>query len=575
MGGTYGCSSLFYIEDYYDRAILNRMLKSILSVLGVGLSDPSRQIGGIRIHPDEQAWLVKAGSPGNAGQEQRTIFELFEDAARVYRDHTAVIFDNVSVTYGELYDEVQEIAGGLRQQGIGKGSLVAVPAERSLQSITAILGVMASGAAFLPLDAEIPSQRFLYIVEECKPDMLIAANLWYQKREDLVSAWTIGLESVSRWGLRLAAFNVKDEAPDRLEHLAYIIYTSGTTGKPKGVMITQEAFADRIIWRSEEYGLSETDCILQWFPLYFDGFLTSFFTPLITGAAIVQCGDAEARNPQAIVRLLQKHQVTHFICIPSMFIHLLEQAQGHLANSLRMVTLAGERMTQSILDQCSQLSFELVNEYGPTECTVVATCLRSVSSHTSIGKPVRNTDIYILGKDGKPVPAGVTGEICIGGIGVSPGYVNNEQLTQERFIPNPCHPATRLYCTGDLGCWTEAGEIEYWGRRDRQVKINGYRIELDEIERSLSGSSRVANAAVVVSGGPEGAGQRLIAYVEGDCKGKEQELQEFLKRLLPEYMIPERIIVLEQLPVTVQGKVDYKILESYPQKRKSIRQIPL
>ncbi|NLD49228.1 MAG: amino acid adenylation domain-containing protein, partial [Clostridiaceae bacterium] len=347
------------------------------------------------------------------------------------------------------------------------------------------------------------------------------------------------------------------------ENLAYIIYTSGTTGKPKGVMVEHRGIANSMQWRREEYALEVGDTGLQVFSYCFDGFIAAFFTPIVSGARIVLLDYEDAKSPVALKSSLVKNKVTHFVCVPSLYAAVLECMTKEDMTSMRYVTLAGEKTGIALVKKTKELNenTRIVNEYGPTECSVVATFKQDMMSDepVTIGKPIANTQIYITDRNSSLKPIGVTGELCIGGKGLARGYLKRPELTKEKFIDNPCRPGEKMYRTGDLARWLPDGNIEFIGRCDEQVKVRGFRIELGEIEARLLENKNVKEAVVLVKDGTDG-NKFLCAYLVCENEMKISDIREYLSKSLPHYMIPEHFIQLDKMPLTPNGKVNKKAL---------------
>jgi amino acid adenylation domain-containing protein len=346
-------------------------------------------------------------------------------------------------------------------------------------------------------------------------------------------------------------------------HAAYIIFTSGTTGQPKGVVIEHGSIAGTIRWRRDEYKLDSSDSVLQLFSYSFDGYLTSFFTPLASGSRVVALPGADAKNPVAIKNCLAQQRITHFICVPPLYQAILDCARPEELQSLRRVTLAGDKADPDTIRRSLSLKpdLELVNEYGPTEASVAATFRRGMDPDTVavIGRPIADTSIYILNRNQQVRPVGVPGELWIGGYRIARGYLNHDELTMAKFPASPFESNQRMYRTGDRVRWRPDGTIEFFGRVDHQVKIRGFRIELGEIETQLRRHESIREAAVVVRE-RSGAERTLHAYFTADRSLIGTELRDYLSESIPEYMIPASFRQLEQMPLSAAGKLDRKAL---------------
>ncbi|MFC0215898.1 amino acid adenylation domain-containing protein [Paenibacillus chartarius] len=485
-----------------------------------------------------------------------TLHGLFEEQAKRSPGQTAVALGTARLTYRELNARANRLARTLRERGALPDTVVAIVAERSLDMIVALLAVMKAGAAYLPIDPAYPEERIAYLLEDSRATLVVTQF-----------AAPAGFDEA-------AAVNLNDEASFAAddsdlaplagpEHLAYIIYTSGTTGKPKGVMIEHRGVTNSIQWRAGEYALSEQDVVLQLFSFSFDGFVTSFFTPIICGSTVVLLTEDDSKDPLAIRRHIAEAGVTHFICVPSLYNAVLESMTEDDARSLRIITVAGERMTDAVIERSKRLApqAELVNEYGPTETSVVATICRDLKAGepVTIGVPIANTRVYIVNEQGQLMPVGVPGELCIAGKGLARGYWNRAELTADKFVACPFEPGERMYRTGDLARWLPDGRIDYIDRIDHQVKVRGYRIELGEIETVLLRQPSVKEAVVLAR--DDAYGQKMLcAYITAEDETALLGLRERLSAELPSYMVPAHLIQLADMPRLPNGKLDRKAL---------------
>ncbi|WP_053375085.1 non-ribosomal peptide synthetase [Paenibacillus sp. FJAT-27812] len=486
----------------------------------------------------------------------RTLHGLFEEQARKSPDRTAIQFGMERLTYGELNARANQLARTLRSLGAGADTVVAVMSERSNEMIIAILAVMKAGAAYLPIDPAYPQERREYLIQDSRAKLVLAQSHLLAESGSVQSLDLGDEASYETDGSDLNAL----AGP---EHLAYLIYTSGTTGQPKGVMVEHRGAANSIQWRAAEYGLTEKDVVLQLFSFSFDGFVTSFFTPIIAGASVLLVSEEEAKDPLAIRRYIAEARVTHFISVPSLYAVIIDGMKPEAARSLRIVTLAGERIPEGLLERSRRLApqAELVNEYGPTETSVVATICRQLNAYEAItiGRPIANTSIYIVNEHGQLMPIGVPGELCIAGVGLARGYWMRAELTAEKFAECPFLPGQRMYRTGDLARWLPDGRIEYIDRIDYQIKIRGYRIELGEIEAAMLNHPSVEEAVVIARDDAHGQ-KSLCAYLTAVDELALLDLKETLSSELPSYMVPTHFVQLDQMPRLPNGKLDRKAL---------------
>ncbi|MCP5053141.1 MAG: amino acid adenylation domain-containing protein, partial [bacterium] len=487
----------------------------------------------------------------------KTIHGLFEAQVERTPFHTAIIFEDHRLTYSELNERANKVAGWLVSKGVSSGHIVGVMVDRSPRMVIGIMGILKTGGAYLPIAPDVPGERVRFMMKDSGAGILL--NSETMKHENV--SWSLG-----DFGIRISNLSPSG--------LAYIIYTSGTTGQPKAVAVEHSPAVNTLLCRKEVYGLGVKHVSLQLFPGAFDGFVTSFFTPLVSGTPVVLTGETDVRDPHRLKELIVKNRVTHFICLPALYRLILEALTPKEATSLEVVTIAGDRMFPELPEMSRRLnpSLEIAVEYGVTEAAVMSTIGRhreqAPQSGSIVGKPVWNTRLLILDMHLNLQPIGVPGELCISGAGLARGYLNRPALTQEKFELNSIR-----YHTGDLARWLEDGNIEFLGRIDHQVKIRGFRVELGEVQHRLSSHENIKEAVVVVQRDAE-EDTFLCAYyipVEGDyvpVQGDSippsdlliPELRNHLSEVLPDYMVPSYFVPMENLPLTASGKVDRNAL---------------
>ncbi|MBO4291276.1 MAG: amino acid adenylation domain-containing protein [Lachnospiraceae bacterium] len=561
-----------YCSDLFDAEQIQRLLRGMERILKTVSAHPDIQIRDIPVMDETEEEKVVKGfnGPTEAFGEGILLHELIENNAASHPEQCAVIFEDESISYGELNERANRLARTLRRNGASGDRIAAVMLERSIDLAVGLLAVLKSGSAYLPVDPSYPPERKEYLLTDSKAQLLITSR-------------SLG-EGFSFDGRVIyvddeASYDSNGENPDRTiedSNLAYIIYTSGSTGKPKGVMVEHRNIVNTLMWRRKEYGFGTKHVVMQFFSASFDGFVSSFFTPLISGSTVLLLNDLNTKDVTCIARRMMEKKVTHMSLVPVLYKKIL--ASGLLKQEeicLTAVTLGGEKVDQELCELSRSVlpAAEIVNEYGPTEAAVNCTCLRDVLAHDkiTIGKVITNAQVYILDGALKPVPIGVKGEICIGGRGVARGYLGRKELTAERFILwNNGREKVRIYRTGDAGKWTADGEIEFLGRMDDQVKVHGYRIEPGEIEEALISLEFIRDAVVLVK---EIAGDReLVAYYTASCEMEEAQIKKMLRKLLPQYMVPARLVSVEEMPLTPNGKIDRKSLEELPLHTESQKQ---
>jgi amino acid adenylation domain-containing protein len=543
-----------YKSSRFNKTSIQKLAERFIQVLTRLMDGSAIRIAEIDLMTNEEKQqILSFNHTGTDNSEAKALQQLFEEQVARVPTNIALIYKEQQLTYLELNQKANQLARQLRRKGVKAETVVGIMAERSLEMIIGILGVFKAGGAYLPIGRDNPPDRIRYMLENSGVKLLLTQG---QRKTGLdLGPEIIDLDDQTLY----EGESANPEYAVQPHDLAYVIYTSGTTGLPKGVMVEQRSIVDRIRWRRDEYRLDAQDRILQLFSFTFDGFLTSLFTPLISGSGVIIVNEAEARDPVAIKNMLNTAKITHFISVPALYAAILEYAQNDELKHLRIVTLAGESVSPHIIKESKKKNsgLELVNEYGPTEGTIVATIKRNLQPDqaVTIGKPVANTQIYILSSKDRLLPLGIPGELCIGGKGVARGYLNNPGLTAEKFVSSPFGVGERIYRTGDLARWLPDGTIEFLGRIDHQVKIRGFRIELGEIENRLLKHNAI-QAAVVSVKGDQNQEKYLCAYIVAKNEMSVMQIREYLSQTLPEYMIPQYFIKLERLPVTLGGKID-------------------
>ncbi len=506
--------------------------------------------------------------------------DLFEQ--QVARDPlaTALVFDGQRLTYRELNQRANQVAHHLRRRGVGPDTLVGVSLHRTPLMVIGLLGVWKAGAAYVPLDPTYPSDRLAFMADDAAVQVVLtdakAASLFPEVGGKLVC-----LETDS-----LVVDRERDDNPTasaRPSNLAYVIYTSGSTGKPKGALIEHRGLVNYLWWAIGAYGVEAGGCVPVHSSISFDLTVTSLYPALLAGGEVeLLPEDVGAQN--LLVSLRQAKHRSLVKITPAHLELLTQQVDADEARGMtRAFVIGGENLTAESLRFWREAApaTRLINEYGPTE-TVVGCCIHQVRpddpQHGSvpIGRPIANTQLYVLDESLQPVPIGATGELFIGGAGVARGYLNRPELTRERFLPDPFsgRPGARIYKTGDLARYRSDGILEYLGRVDNQVKVRGYRIELGEIDATLAGEPQVQSCTVVVREDVPG-NKQLVAYVvarNGEAPPVPDEMRRFLKERLPEYMVPAHFVLLEALPLTQNGKIDRNALPAPTYKDTSVTQ---
>ncbi|WP_053375082.1 non-ribosomal peptide synthase/polyketide synthase [Paenibacillus sp. FJAT-27812] len=550
-----------YGTSLFRSETMERMSKHFIQTLREITRNPGIALAQIDMldSAEKEQMLVAFNAAPSIQAPAETLHGLFELQAGLIPKQIALSLGSEHMTYEELNKRANRLARTLRERGVEAESVVGIMANRSFEMIVGMLAVLKAGGAYMPIDPAYPAERIAFMLENSEAEFVLSQAEWMKAAAHGTSAVWLDLCDASLYAIDGSNLSVGNRSSD----LAYIIYTSGTTGKPKGVMIEHRSIAGNIWWRKEAYGLSASDRVLQLFSFAFDGFVTSFYTPIVSGSTVILLEEDEAKDPVAIKNNIVEHGVTHFISVPSLYAGVLECLSAEEAATLRMVTLAGERVTDKVIALSKSVndSIELINEYGPTESSVVATIERDLQPgcQVTIGRPISGTSIRILGADGQMMPIGAVGELCIAGAGLARGYLRLPEMTDENFVADAYQAGARLYRTGDAARFLPDGRIDYIGRIDDQVKVRGYRIELGEIEGALLQLARVKET-VVVARDDDGSGKYLCAYVTAEDESEPAALRDELSQLLPDYMLPAFIVLLDRLPVTANGKVDRRAL---------------
>jgi amino acid adenylation domain-containing protein len=569
-----------YSTDLFDAATIARMLDNYQQLLAAAASNPERRISELQLLSDrERTVLLEEWNETRADYStDACLHELFEQQAARMPDAVAVVFREEQLTYAELARCSTQLARYLKGLGVGPETLVGILMERSLEMVVALLGVLKAGAAYLPLDPAYPQERLQFMIEDAGASVLLSQERVasflpeYSGQVVLVDAER---DEIARQSTEYFESGVE------AENLAYVIYTSGSTGRPKGVMIPHRAICNHMLWMTSVLPLGATDAVLQKTPISFDASVWEFYAPLMTGARLVVARPDGHKDSAYLADAIKRFGVTIVQLVPSQLQMLLEEPGLAQCQSLRRVFCGGEVLSDNLWQRLSARldTVELYNLYGPTETAIDATSWKSEPDHerpnVPIGRPIANTQIYLLDKNLQPVPIGVTGELFIGGANVARGYINRADSTAEKFIPDPfgSEPGARLYRTGDLARYLPNGAIEFLGRLDNQVKLRGFRIELGEIESALAQHTAVRETVVLVREDTPGD-RRLVAYVVPDeqsvghpsSNGNSQQttsapelttqLRNYLKGKLPEHMLPSAFVMMEKFPLTANGKLD-------------------
>jgi amino acid adenylation domain-containing protein len=573
MDTEQGLTAAFvYNTDLFEAGTIARMLGNFQTLLEAMVADPEQRLSDLPLltEAERQQLLVEWNSTKTDCPRDVCIHQLFEAQAERTPDVVAVVFEAEQLTYAELNRRANQLAHHLRALGVGPEVLVAICLERSLEMVIGLLGILKAGGAYVPLDPAYPKERLAFMLKDAQVPVLLT-------QERLVAGLPEHDTKVicldSDWET-IARENGENPGVSTLpENLAYVIYTSGSTGQPKGVLVSHHSIAGHCRNAQRYYELDSRDVVLQFASLSFDVSLEEILPTLIVGARLVIMG-TNVWHPAEFHRKISEFGLT-VLNLPTAYWQELAREWAGVTELVpnirpRLFIVGGDTMLPNVLKLWQRTpvsSIRLLNAYGPTETTITATAFEvaprpnenTTYQRVPIGRPFANRAIYILDRHDNPVPIGVPGHLHIGGEGLARGYLNQPELTAERFILDPfrTEPGARMYKTGDLARYRPDGNIEFLGRADDQVKIRGFRIELGEIETVLGQHPAVREAVVLAREDAPGE-KRLVAYVVADSSA--DELRCFLKDKLPEYMVPAVVVLLEALPVTPNGKVDRRAL---------------
>jgi amino acid adenylation domain-containing protein len=552
--------TLEYNTDIFVADTIARFADHLTVLLRGIVAEPERPLSALPwlTEREHHTLVTEWNTTAVSYPQHSSLHGLIEAQAARTPDAVAAVFEQQSLSYAELNRRANQLAHHLRQHGVGPNILVGVCMERSLELVVALLGILKAGGAYVPFDPGYPQDRLQFMIEDARtPVLLTQAHLL--PRLPATTALHICLDDPKLLDREL---DLNPDVALDLDDLAYVIYTSGSTGKPKGAMNTHRGICNRLFWMQDAYRLDADDRVLQKTPFSFDVSVWEFFWPLLTGARLVFAQPEGHKDSSYLIRLINQQQITTLHFVPSMLRVFLEAPGVETCVSLRRVICSGEALPFELQERFfARLTAELHNLYGPTEAAVDVTywtCRQTYERPiVPIGRPIANTQIYVLDRYGQPTPVGVPGELHIGGVQLARGYWQRPALTAEKFVPDPFGAGSRLYRTGDLVRALPDGNIEFLGRIDYQVKLRGLRIELEEIEAALRQYPAVHDTVVMIR--DDGAGQRLVAYLVGSALNA-SALRDFLKTKLPDYMIPSAFVLLSTLPLSPNGKVDRKAL---------------
>ena len=539
-----------YADEVFEGATIQRLAEHFINLLHAICEQPQQALGDLRLlqADEQQPWSQAPCAPA-----QQWLPELLNQQTS---DNTALVWQDGSLTFAQLHAQANRLAHYLRDKGVGPDVCVAIAAERSPQLLIGLLAIVKAGGAYVPLDPDYPAERLAYMLKDSGVQLLLTQTAVLEKLPSADGVCVIAMDSLhlESWPTQAPGLHLHGD------NLAYVIYTSGSTGQPKGVGNTHGALAERLQWMQATYQLNDTDVLMQKAPISFDVSVWECFWPLITGCRLVLAGPGEHRDPHRIAQLVQEHGVTTLHFVPPLLQLFIDEPLVPECTSLRRLFSGGEALPAELRNRVlAQLpAAQLHNRYGPTETAINVThwhCTAEDGERSPIGRPLGNVICRVLDDHLNLLPAGVPGELCIGGIGLARGYLGRAGLTAERFIADPLGEAgARLYRTGDRVRWNADGVLEYLGRLDQQVKLRGFRVEPEEIEARLLALDGIAQAVVLVRNAT------LIGYYTASRALDEQDVKAALAAELPEYMVPAQLMRLDAMPLSPSGKLDRRAL---------------
>lgn len=546
-----------YQTDVFTEADIEQLHDHFVNLIEKVLTNPEAKISQLIILSEqERQRLLYLFNDTARERPQSSIQQLFEASVADNPQQTAVVFEDNFLSYTELNRRVNQLANHLRLNGATRKTVVGVVLKRSMDVIIGLLAVLKAGAIYVPIEPNYPKERIAFILHDSGCSLILShSDVELPNDARLEKIFLDDLSSFEGDSSNLDCIT-------KPEDTAYVIYTSGSTGVPKGVMVTQQGLCNFVHAIPEVIDFSRGRVIISVTTICFDIFFLETILPFLRGMTVILANEDQQKIPSLLHLLLKRSKPDMIQTTPSLMQLLVEDPQCQDSfTSLSTILIGGEQFPHHLLTTLKKISpARLFNLYGPSETTIWSSIAELTGTEKiTIGRPIANTQIYILDQSLNPVETGRIGEIFIGGDGVAKGYINNETLTAERFIPNPFIVGSRVYRTGDLGRWLPNGTIEFIGRNDYQIKIRGYRIELGEIENSLLKHSKVKKALVVGKNDPAGHSY-LCAYIVSDTELHAENLRAYLAKSLPHYMLPSYFLSLKELPLTPNGKIDKKVL---------------
>ncbi len=565
---------LEYNTDLFEQSTIKRILRYFNMLLESVVSDPEQRLSELQlVTPEErEQLLVHWNDTASEYPRENGIHQVFEDQVERTPEAPAVLFEGQQVTYKELNQRANRLAHHLQRLGVGPETLVGICVERSVEMVVGLLAILKAGGAYVPIDARYPLERQAMMLEQVS---VLVTN--EEQLEKMPAFWgpVVCFEEEPEW----ADVTSNPESAVSAENLAYVMYTSGSTGQPKGVEVLHRGVL-RLVCGVHYVELNSQSCLLQLAPLTFDASTFEIWGALLNGGRCVLSA-ARVPTPQDLGEMIDAYGVDTMWLTASLYNAVIDEAPEALAG-LRQLLIGGEALSVRHVDEGLRrlVHTQIINGYGPTEGTTFTCCYgikkdEDLDRGVPIGRVIDNSQVYVLDRNQEMAPVGVVGELYIGGAGLARGYLREAELTAQRFVPHPYSeaPGERLYKTGDMVRYLEDGRLEFIGRKDNQVKVRGYRIELGEIENVLERHGSVREAAVLAREDVPGE-KRLVAYVvrQPESSATVTQLLDYVSKKLPVYMVPSAFVMLEQMPLTPNGKIDRRALPAPEHSRPELEQ---
>ena len=550
-----------YCTKLFKKSTINRLTESFLQIINTIIENPNVILNDLEILTQEDLRISSEINSNNFALQNKALIEYYEESVSKFPHNIALVQANKNITYNEMNEKVNYLANLIKDKGIKNNDVVALIGKRSIEMVIGAFAILKAGGTYLPISEELPNERINYILKDSNAKLVLTTDSLYLDDDyekmplNIVNSYNEGSEN-----LKIDTIGTD---------VAYIMYTSGSTGHPKGVIVDNNALVNALLNQQKNYPVNEEDAFLFKTNISFDVSLIELFGWFFNGGKLVVLENNEEKNPELIIDSIKANNITHINFVPTMLFYFTKYINSNRdVESLKYVFAAGEALSPKTAEYFLEkiaFNIKLINLYGPTEATIYTTHIEINKfmldeATLPIGKTIDNYKIYIVDENLKMQPIGVAGELCISGVGVAKGYKNLTELSLNTFIESPFEENSTMYKTGDIAKLRDDGSVYYLGRKDNQIKLRGYRIEIDEIEKIILSHSDIENAVVILKEDKDN--KSLVAFYTGNSKTEEMILKEYLRERIPEYMIPSQFVYLENMPVNSNGKIDIKILKN-------------